>query len=158
MLDIYRQTRLDEVARIGVRLEAETGVPAALLVAQWAVESQWGERPVGNANYFGMKRAARHTKCCTATTHEVTKGKRDRFNLEFADYDTLEESCRDYAWLISNGAPYRKAWQQYLVDKKASHLLTAIAGVYATDTLYAKLLQQIAGQGNVVQAIAKARM
>ena len=34
-------------------------------------------------------------------------------NLEFADYDSLEDSCRDYAWLITYGAPYCAAWEQY---------------------------------------------
>ena len=49
-----REVRLNEVARIAVALEAETGCPAQLLVAQWAVESQWGAKPVGHANYFGI--------------------------------------------------------------------------------------------------------
>ena len=29
------------------------------LIAQWAIESTWGEKPVGHANYFGFKRASR---------------------------------------------------------------------------------------------------
>lgn len=33
--------------------------------------------------------------------------------LEFGDYDSLEDSCRDYAWLITNGAPYRAGWERY---------------------------------------------
>ena len=32
------ETRLNEVARIAVRLEQETGCPARLMVAQWAIE------------------------------------------------------------------------------------------------------------------------
>ena len=59
------ETRLNEVARIAVRLEQQTGCPAQLLIAQWAIESKWGEKPVGHANYFGVKRAARHTQWCT---------------------------------------------------------------------------------------------
>ena len=49
-----RENRLMEVARIAVRLEAQTGCPASLLIAQWALESQWGAKPVGHANYFGV--------------------------------------------------------------------------------------------------------
>jgi flagellum-specific peptidoglycan hydrolase FlgJ len=56
------ETRLNEVVRIAVRLEQETGCPAQLMIAQWAIESAWGTKPVGHANYFGIKRAARHTK------------------------------------------------------------------------------------------------
>jgi flagellum-specific peptidoglycan hydrolase FlgJ len=60
--DTDRQARLTQVAQIAVRLEKETGCPARLMIAQWAIESQWGEKPVGHANYFGIKRAARHTQ------------------------------------------------------------------------------------------------
>ena len=69
------ETRLNEVARIAVRLEQQTACPAQLLIAQWAIESKWGEKPVGHANYFGVKRAARHTQWCTVTTREVVNGK-----------------------------------------------------------------------------------
>jgi len=95
------ETRLNEVARIAVRLEQETGCPAQLMIAQWAIESAWGAKPVGHANYFGIKKADRHTKCSTVPTREVINGKSVIENLEFADYDSLEDSCRDYAWLIT---------------------------------------------------------
>jgi len=29
---------------------------------------------------------------------------------EFADHDSLEASCQDYAWLNTNGELYREAW------------------------------------------------
>ena len=148
------ETRLNEVARIAVRLEQETGCPAQLLIAQWAIESKWGEKPVGHANYFGIKRAARHAKWCTVTTREVVNGKSVMENLEFADYDSLEDSCRDYAWLITNGAPYRVAWEQYQTDRDLPALIGAVARVYATDPGYAHLATLIAGQTNVEQAIA----
>jgi uncharacterized FlgJ-related protein len=52
--DTDRQARLAQVARIATALEAPR-CPTALLIAQWAIESQWGEKPVGDANYFGIK-------------------------------------------------------------------------------------------------------
>ena len=66
-----RQTRLNEVARIAVELESQTGCPAQLLISQWALESKWGAKPAGNANFFGVKKSDRHEKCCTVTTREV---------------------------------------------------------------------------------------
>jgi N-acetylmuramoyl-L-alanine amidase len=150
------ETRLNEVARIAVRLEQETGCPAQLLIAQWAIESKWGEKPVGHANYFGIKRSTRHTKWCTVTTREVVNGKSVIENLEFADYDSLADSCRDYAWLITNGAPYHAAWKQYQKDRDLHGLIAAVAGQYATDPQYAFLAAAIAGQSNVAQAIALA--
>jgi flagellum-specific peptidoglycan hydrolase FlgJ len=176
------QTRLDEVCHIAVKLERETGVPPEELVAQWAVESQWGAHPAGQHNYFGIKRDTRHTKFCLVTTREVfTRAQLDhwnqrhpsrparvvaqlpdgRFNValddEFADYDSLADSCRDYAWLISHGAPYHAAWERYQGDRDLKSLIAAVAHVYATSPSYADLVTTIAGQSNVVHAIAKAR-
>ncbi|MCC6366860.1 MAG: glucosaminidase domain-containing protein [Bryobacterales bacterium] len=104
-----RYKRLAQVAQIAMRLEAETAIPARMLVAQWAIESQWGAKPTGNANYFGIKRAKRHQKFTTVETREVINGEDVVCKCEFADYGSLEESCRDYAWLITHGAPYRAA-------------------------------------------------
>ena len=47
-----REQRLKEVAAIAVALEAQTGCPAQLLIAQWALESEWGAKPAGHANYL----------------------------------------------------------------------------------------------------------
>jgi flagellum-specific peptidoglycan hydrolase FlgJ len=152
-----REQRLEQVAHIAVSLEKKTGCPAPLLIAQWALESQWGAKPVGHAGCFGIKKAARHSKCCTATTHEVLNGKSLGENLEFADYDSLEDSCRDYAWLITNAALYRAAWKQYQNDRDLNVLITTVARVYATNPSYAHLTAAIAGQPNVANAIATAR-
>jgi len=137
------ETRLNEVARIAVRLEQETGCPAQLLIAQWAIESKWGEKPVGHANYFGVKRAARHTQWCTVATREVVNGRSVIENLEFA------------AWLITQGAPYHAAWARYQGDHDLHTLIAAVADIYATDPNYARLATTIAGQANVAQAIAE---
>ena len=77
-------------------------------------------------------------------------------NLEFADYDSLADSCRDYAWLITQGAPYHAAWARYQADRDLHALIAAVAGIYATDPNYARLAATIAGQANVAQAIAEA--
>ena len=128
-----RDQRLNEVAGIAAALEKQIGCPARLMIAQWALESEWGAKPVGHANYFGIKRATRHTQFCTVTTHEVFTSVqlanwnrqhldrqarvvatlpdgRVRVELDdqFADYDSLESSCADYAWLITHGEPYQK--------------------------------------------------
>lgn len=152
-----REQRLEEVARIAVSLETETGCPARLMIAQWALESQWGAKPAGHANYFGIKKADRHTKCCTVTTREVVGGKSVVETLEFADYDSLEDSCRDYAWLITKGAPYRAAWGQFQGDQDLAALVVAVARVYATDPGYSQLAAAIAEQANVTGAIASAQ-
>ncbi len=157
MMDPERQSRLNEISKIAVHLETLTQVPAQLLVSQWALESKWGSKPVGVANYFGIKRSKRHEKCATCVTTEYIDGKPQKQTLEFADYDDLTASASDYCWLISNGAPYRLAWASYLRTKDVRQLLLGISRTYATDPSYGKLVQQIAGSGVVVEALAKAR-
>ena len=152
-----REQRLKEVAATAVALEAQTGCPAQLLIAQWAVESEWGAKPAGNSNFFGIKKSDRHNLCCTVTTREVVNGTSIVENLQFADYASLADSCRDYVWLITCGAPYHAAWQQYLNNRDLHTLIAAVARVYATDPGYEQLVATIAGQENVAQAIAEAR-
>jgi len=65
------------------------------MIAQWAIESAWCAKPAGHANYSGIKKADRQTKCCTVTTNEIINGKSVVENLEFAGYDSLEDSCRE---------------------------------------------------------------
>ena len=111
----------------------------------------------GDRRHFGIKKAGRHTRYCTVPTREVINGKSVIEELEFADYDSLEESCRDYAWLITHGAPYRVAWQQYQGVHDLPSLVAAVAASYATDPNYASLVVAIAGQSNVADAITEAR-
>jgi flagellum-specific peptidoglycan hydrolase FlgJ len=87
----------------------------------------------------------------------VVNGKSVIENLEFADYDSLADSCRDYAWLVTNGTPYHVAWEQYQKDRDLPSLIAAVARVYATDPSYANLAAAVAGQANVKQAMAEAR-
>jgi hypothetical protein len=43
LLTYGKPRNLNEVAlRIAVRLQQETGCPAQLVIAQWAIESAWG--------------------------------------------------------------------------------------------------------------------
>lgn len=151
------QGRLAEVAGIAVRLEKKTGCPAQDLVAQWAAESQWGGHPAGQHNYFGIKRAHRHTKWCTVTTHEVIAGKTIVVDLDFADYDSLEASCEDFTWLITQSDRYREGWRAYLADRDLDKLIAWVAHIYATSPNYTRLVTLIAHQANVTAAIAKAR-
>lgn len=73
---------------------------------------------------------------------------------EFADYDSLEASCEDYGWLITQGKPYRIAWQSYLVNKDVARLVAAVAQTYATAPQYAQLATQIARQQSVLDTLA----
>ena len=90
-------------------------------------------------------------------TREVIAGHERHLRLEFADYDSLDDSCHDYAWLISHGDPYRAAWDRYRQTRDFAALVDGVASVYATDPHYAALLKQIATQSNVGAAIHSAQ-
>jgi flagellar protein FlgJ len=152
-----RQQGLQQIARIAVALEAQTGCPSQLLIAQWALESSWGAKPVGHANYFGVKAHPQAALTCTVTTHEVVRGEVVQCQQLFADYGSLADSCQDYVRLITQGAPYRAAWARYQDDHDLQALIEGVAGRYSTAPQYATLVAAIAGQGNVAQAITEAR-
>jgi flagellar protein FlgJ len=147
---------LHAIAACAVQLERQTKCPAPLMVAQAAVESAWGQRPIGKANYFGIKRAARHTQWCTVLTREVIHGQSVMEHLEFADYDNLEAACADFAWLITRGAPYAAAWQRYQQTRDLEGLIAAVARTYASDPGYARLVGEVAHLANVRGAIEAA--
>lgn len=149
--------RLTEVSRVAVALEKQTQCPAPLMIAQWAVESRWGSTPTGRANYFGIKANSRDPESCNATTQEVVKGKPVEEKLAFADYDSMADSARDYALLITEGEPYQAAWQSYLKTHDLNALIIAVSAKYATDPTYAKVVSAISRQANVITAIAVAR-
>lgn len=176
-----RVERLAEIARLAVHAEraihrpGEPGCPAEMTVGQWAMESSWGERAPGH-NAFGIKRAKRHPNWNLTWTREVVRAGHPvlthpdaviedlpgnvfsvRLPMEFAAYDSLSDAVADYAWLITNGEPYRAAWQGYLADRDLYDLIEGVARVYATDPGYCALLTTIAHQRNVRDAVAKAR-
>jgi len=76
---------------------------------------------------------------------------------EFADYDSLDASCQDYAWLITHGDPYCTAWRQYQREGQLGRLISGVAHAYATGPQYAELALEIACQPNVSSAITEVR-
>jgi len=132
--------------------EARFGVPARLTIAQAALESQWGKKPIGN-NYFGIKQAARHKNSKVVLTSEQEKtGAIYKARLAFADYPSIEAGVMDYAWLISQGAPYREPWQRYQTNKNILELGSGIAKIYATSLSYAQLLLTLLNQSDIIEA------
>ena len=155
--DTGRQARLAQIAQIAVALEAATGCPAPMMIAQWAVESRWGAKPCGNTNYFGIKANCSDPKSCVVETEEVVNGNPVEEELAFADYGSLYASAADYAALITTGDPYKAAWVQYQKDHDLDELIKAVATKYASDPGYRTLVTIIANQQNVTRAIAAAR-
>lgn len=74
-----RDLRLKEVAGIAVVIEKKTGCPAQLMIAQWAIESQWGEKPVGRKTFSGLNAppgtrssaSSQRTKCSPRPNSQI---------------------------------------------------------------------------------------
>lgn len=93
--------------------EAETGIPAAFMVAQAAHESGWGKREIRNAdgsssnNLFGIK-AGPSWKGAVAevTTTEYVDGQPRKVTAKFRAYASAADSFADYARLMKTSPRY----------------------------------------------------
>jgi flagellum-specific peptidoglycan hydrolase FlgJ len=184
-MQLTRDQRLIAIAIHAVKYEASIGYPPQVLIAQWAIESKWGQRPSGRKNLFGMTfNPRRHASFSwVATWEELTQAgidslpaeerqtitnkepmvnRRGWFRVElqrrFADYPSEAASIDDKVGLISTGPRYAAAWAGWKATKDIDAFITAICRAgYATAGYYPQLAQQIAAQKNVARAIAAAR-
>ena len=96
---------VEKYGKEALRVEKETGVSSALILAQAAHESNWGKSAPGN-NFFGIKGQGPGGTQYLMTTENVN-GKNVRVKQSFRKYRTPEESFRDHARLISTSPNYR---------------------------------------------------
>lgn len=120
-------------------ISARTGIPAEVILAQSALESNWGRTVKGNA-YFGIKGKSTTGDSITFSTHEVTlSGQRISEIDEFRAYTSYAEAATDYASLIRRKYPTALAHRN---DPGKFAEAVARQG-YATDPHYAKKLKSI---------------
>jgi flagellar protein FlgJ len=127
--------------------QAQTGIPAAFMVAQAAHESGWGKAEIRNAdgssshNLFGIKAGASWKGATTTiTTTEVVDGEPRKVQAKFRAYASYEESFRDYAQLMKDNPRYAQATSATTADGFAKGLQRA---GYATDPAYADKLTRV---------------
>lgn len=128
--------------------EAQTGIPAAFMVAQAAHESGWGQRQIKNAdgtsanNLFGIKAGAGWTgPVAEITTTEFVDGEARKVTAKFRAYASPAESFADYARLMKTNPRYSE------VLANASSAQGFAQGLqragYATDPAYADKLTRV---------------
>jgi len=148
---------LVQAARAAVECERETGCPAEVSVAQWALESAWGKRAPGN-NCFGIKDTDRYPDSRYVVTKEYLNGEWRTMKLAFEVYPTLKDCFIDHACLITRlKSCYGPAWLQYLEDRDLDAYIDGISRYYATDPQYAVKIKKIAHNPRISAAIAKER-
>lgn len=141
---------VDSLAPIAQKVEAETGISAKLMLAQSALETGWGKKPIvredgsPSFNLFGIKaNAAWQGDSTDILTTEFHAGVAVKQRDQFRAYDSYDESFADYADFLKNNPRYQAA-----LDMKGEPLAFAQAlqdSGYATDPSYADKISRIVG-------------
>jgi flagellar protein FlgJ len=135
--------------------QADTGIPAAFILAQAAHESGWGRKEIHHAdgspshNLFGIKAGA-DWRGATAevTTTEYIDGRPRKVTEKFRAYASYEESFRDWARLLSSSPRYAGLVRQVAQVAGGAEGAQAFAqglqrAGYATDPHYADKLGRV---------------
>lgn len=127
---------------------ARLGVDADVLLAQAALETGWGRRPLRKAdggdshNLFAIKAGAAWAgQSLQAATHEVEQGQWQARVDRFRSYDSPAESFDDLARLLAGQPRYRAALGRGADARSYGQALQA--GGYATDPAYADKLDAV---------------
>lgn len=134
----YATAFIATLVPVAQAVKKKWGVPIAVLIAQGAQESGWGQHVKGNA-YFGIKGKAPGGKSVNFATHEVTDGKSVAITDAFRAYASLEEAADDYGQVLKNNPRWATCFAYSdQPDKFIDHLAS-----YATDPDYAQKLKKI---------------
>lgn len=177
-------TKLAEATAAAVIAENSTGVPASVLVAQWAIESAWGQYSPEH-NCFGIKsytgeygrqllhstewftgpelayflssEAGRTATVKNPNTPANKDGRREYTVQDwFATFPTLAACFERRAQLFDLGR-YKPITEKFRQDGDLTAFVEAFASIYATDPSYSETVLKIAGQQNVKLALGAAR-
>lgn len=159
---VHVQQFVDAVLPHAEAISRETGIPAAFLIAQAALETGWGRQvlthPDGRSshNLFNIKAGSQWDGDTVArTVREFDgQGRPYREASRFRAYDSFEASFRDYAGLITGSTRYRSVLGE-ADPARFAHALQQ-AG-YATDPHYARKLTRIIDGDSLQLALASAR-
>lgn len=137
-----------EVIAAAQAAQRRWGVPAAISIAQWALESGWGRHmPPGSSNPFGIKARAGEP-AVTVPTREYRHGRWVVEQAAFRKFGSIAEAFDAHARLLATAGAYAAA-RQYVHDDDA--YADALQGHYATDPHYGALLRAIIRGANLKQ-------
>lgn len=128
--------------------ERKYGVPAAITLAQAALETGWGKSIIEGYNLFGIKGKG-PAGTVSKKTWEVYNGKKVTITANFAKYHNFYEAVAEHGKLFHNGY-YTKAMEAYKKNKDPFEFARLITGIYATDPQYGDKLISIMKTYNLV--------
>ncbi len=125
---------VDQYGPVAVDVGKQLGVDPSILLAQWGLESKFGESTVGQFNVGNIK----------DFSNKGPKGfdKIEKSNSSYREYDSPEEFGKDYAELIKRNFP-KAIGAGADVDTFASGLQNGRFGSYATGKDYGKTLSKV---------------
>lgn len=123
----YRQRFIEQMTPLAVEASRRTGVDPRIIIAQAAVESNYGKAAPGQ-NYFGIKAPAGTGQ--NLMTNEFLNGTMQRMSQPFRTYGSMAESVEGYADFINKNpryAPFRSAkdFEAQLAELQKSGYATA---------------------------------
>lgn len=137
-LEMSKEEFLAQLTPYAQEVSKSHGVRPSVLVAQAALESNWGNSQLAQEanNYFGVKNPAGKEY----QTKEFTQNGWTEINASFKQYESVYDSVLDYANLLKSGTSWDENLYQAVIEaptyKEAAYALTK-AG-YATDPAYAE--------------------
>lgn len=139
-----------EIIAAAQEAQRKYGVPAAVSIGQWALESGWGEHmPPQSNNPFGIK-ALTGEPFVTAQTVEYTRGVKHILPQNFRKFASMAEAFDAHAKLLATAGAYAAA-RQYEHPGQDNQFADALQGHYATDPHYGALLRAVIKGGNLTQ-------
>lgn len=139
-----------------IESEKKYGVPAAVTLAQAALESGWARSPIGGYNIFGIKgRGPAGT--VNVSTQEYLKGRYVTIKDNFARYNNFYEAVSAHGKLFHNGY-YNKGIKGYAQDKNPLKFVDNIAKTYATDPNYARKIKAIMQTNGLIEMVQHTNM
>lgn len=127
---------------IAMRQQVKYGIPSSVILAQMALESQWGNSSLATSgcNFFGIK----------ANRHWIEQGlpyslhNDDKANEKFCNFSSPEESVEYHSRLLSSDR-YARCWRFKPTDYH-NWLVSIKAAGYATRRDYVKRCESIITQ------------
>lgn len=144
--DLSREEFLERVAPDAVSIAQKQNIRPSLLVAQAALESNWGNSSLAREsnNFFGIKGSS--GKIYPTTEYENNEKK--NVDAAFKEYRSAYASMEDYAILLNEGTSWNSELYAEVInaDNYTDAALAIQEAGYATDPAYSEKIIKIIEQ------------
>ena len=122
------------------------GVPASIVLAQWILESNWGQAmPKESNNPFGIKAVGDQPRV-SAQTEEEKDGVRYTIKSPFRKFESISDAFNEHGKLLATQGQYARA-MKLAGDPDA--FADALTGIYATASNYGTVLKGLMKRYNL---------